>query len=293
VNARGLIVSAPRSNSGKTIVTLGLLAALRRKGISVRAAKSGPDYIDPAFHAAATGGKGVNLDSWAMAPSLIDALIADATEDAELLVIEGAMGLFDGVPGTPGRSGAAADLAGWLGLPVLLVLDVSGQSQSAAAVAAGQRRLHLLRDAEIDAALEQPPTIAATPAIGVGTALVVEDDPAVRDMTTHLLRRAGFDVLAVADGVEALAAARLTDQIDVLVTDVVMPKLSGIELAEQMMEIYPLMGVVLLSGYTAETLDLERVTAGGARFISKPVSSNQLLQAVHQAIASRRAGGLP
>jgi cobyrinic acid a,c-diamide synthase len=137
VNARGLIVSASRSNSGKTIVTLGLLAALRRKGISVRAAKSGPDYIDPAFHAAATGGKGVNLDSWAMAPSLIDALIADATEDAELLVIEGAMGLFDGVPGTPGRSGAAADLAGWLGLPVLLVLDVSGQSQSAAAVAAG------------------------------------------------------------------------------------------------------------------------------------------------------------
>lgn len=137
MSARGLIVSAPRSNSGKTIVTLGLLAALRRKGVSVRAAKSGPDYIDPAFHAAATDGKGVNLDSWAMAPSLIDALIADATEGAELLVIEGAMGLFDGVPGTPGRSGAAADLAGRLGLPVLLVLDVSGQSQSAAAVAAG------------------------------------------------------------------------------------------------------------------------------------------------------------
>jgi cobyrinic acid a,c-diamide synthase len=137
VSARGLIVSAPRSSSGKTLVTLGLLGALRRKGIAVRAAKSGPDYIDPAFHAAATGANGMNLDSWAMPAALIDALIADTTQTAELLVIEGAMGLFDGVPGTPGRSGAASDLAERLGLPVLLVLDVSGQSQSAAAVAAG------------------------------------------------------------------------------------------------------------------------------------------------------------
>jgi cobyrinic acid a,c-diamide synthase len=137
VTARGLIVSAPRSSSGKTTVTLGLLGALRRKGIAVRAAKSGPDYIDPAFHAAATAGKGVNLDTWAMPSGLIDALVADAARDAELLIIEGAMGLFDGVPGTPGRSGAAADLAARFSLPVLLILDVSGQSQSAAAVAAG------------------------------------------------------------------------------------------------------------------------------------------------------------
>jgi cobyrinic acid a,c-diamide synthase len=137
VSARGLIVSAPRSSSGKTLVTLGLLGALRRNGIAVRAAKSGPDYIDPAFHAAATAAKSINLDSWAMSPPLIDALIADVAADADVVVIEGAMGLFDGVPGTPGRSGAASDIAARLGLPVLLVLDVSGQSQSAAAVAAG------------------------------------------------------------------------------------------------------------------------------------------------------------
>jgi len=137
VSARGLIVSAPRSGSGKTTITLGLLAALARKGVAVRAAKSGPDYIDPAFHAAATGAKGMNLDTWAMPPLLIEALIADTASDAEVLVIEGAMGLFDGVPGEPGRSGAAADLAARFNLPVLLVLDVSGQSQSAAAVAAG------------------------------------------------------------------------------------------------------------------------------------------------------------
>lgn len=137
MSARGLIVSAPRSSSGKTVITLGLLAALRRRGVAVRAAKSGPDYIDPAFHAAATGRKGANLDTWAMPPPLVDALVADAAENADFLVIEGAMGLFDGVPGEQGRSGAAADLAARLGLPVLLVLDVSGQSQSAAAVAAG------------------------------------------------------------------------------------------------------------------------------------------------------------
>ena len=137
MTARGLIVSAPRSSSGKTTVTLGLLGALRRKGIAVRAAKSGPDYIDPAFHAAATAGKGLNLDTWAMPPQVIDALIAEAAHGGDVLVIEGAMGLFDGVPGTEGRSGAAADIAARFSLPVLLILDVSGQSQSAAAVAAG------------------------------------------------------------------------------------------------------------------------------------------------------------
>ncbi|MDB5414722.1 MAG: cobyrinic acid a,c-diamide synthase [Rubritepida sp.] len=135
--ARGLIISAPRSGSGKTTVTLGLLAALRGAGVAVGAAKAGPDYIDTAFHAAASGRPGLNLDSWAMPPALIDALIADATQDSELLLVEGAMGLFDGINAPPGRSGAAADLAARLGLPVLLVLDVSGASQSHAALLRG------------------------------------------------------------------------------------------------------------------------------------------------------------
>jgi cobyrinic acid a,c-diamide synthase len=137
---RALVISAPRSGAGKTTVTLGLLAALRRRGIDVRAAKSGPDYIDPAFHTAATGGASLNLDSWAMPPPLLAALMAQAAHDADMLVIEGAMGLFDGVPGEAGRSGAAADLAARFGAPVLLVLDVSGQSQSAAAMVAGFAR---------------------------------------------------------------------------------------------------------------------------------------------------------
>jgi cobyrinic acid a,c-diamide synthase len=137
MTARGLLISAQRSGAGKTTVTLGVLKALARRGVAVRSAKAGPDYIDGAFHAAATGGSSVNLDSWAMPPLQIDALVADAARDQEIFIIEGAMGLFDGVPGPPGRSGAAADIAARLRLPVLLVLDVAAQSQSAAAVVRG------------------------------------------------------------------------------------------------------------------------------------------------------------
>lgn len=134
---RGLLVAAPRSGSGKTTVTLALLAALRQRGIAVRAIKSGPDYIDPAFHAAATGQPGLNLDSWAMPPALLDHLATLAGEGAQIVIGEGAMGLFDGVAVEKGRTGAGADVAARLGLPVLLVLDVSGQSQTAAAVLRG------------------------------------------------------------------------------------------------------------------------------------------------------------
>jgi cobyrinic acid a,c-diamide synthase len=137
MTARGLIVAASRSGCGKTTVTLGLLAALRRRGMTVRAGKAGPDYIDPAFHAAATGAASINLDSWAMPPELLDALAGEAAQTAELLIIEGVMGLFDGVAGPSGRTGSTADLAARLRLPVLLVLDVSGQSQTAAAVVRG------------------------------------------------------------------------------------------------------------------------------------------------------------
>ncbi len=135
--ARGLMIAAPRSGSGKTTVTLALAAALRRRGVRVRAAKSGPDYIDPAFLAAATGTACVNLDTWAMAPTLLDAVFNEAGSGADVLLVESAMGLFDGLAGPPGARGAAADLAARYGLPVLLVLDVAGQSQSAAAVARG------------------------------------------------------------------------------------------------------------------------------------------------------------
>jgi cobyrinic acid a,c-diamide synthase len=137
MTARGLIVAASHSGAGKTTVTLALLAALRRRGLRVRSAKAGPDYIDPAFHAAVTGAPSVNLDSWAMSGALLDALAATAAAAADMVVIEGVMGLFAGAAGSAHRRCATADLAAYFGLPVVLVLDVSRQAQSAAALVRG------------------------------------------------------------------------------------------------------------------------------------------------------------
>ncbi len=134
---RALMIAAPRSGSGKTTVMLGLLRAFKRRGVDVVGLKSGPDYIDPAFHAAASGREGVNLDSWAMAPKLLSALAAQAAGKSALALCEASMGLFDGVPAENGRSGASADVAAALGMPVLLILDVTGQAQSAAAIVKG------------------------------------------------------------------------------------------------------------------------------------------------------------
>jgi cobyrinic acid a,c-diamide synthase len=100
------MIAAPRSGSGKTTLTLGLLRALRRVGRSVVGVKSGPDYIDPAFHAAASGAPSVNLDSWAMPLDLVETLAGEAAAGRELMLCEASMGLFDGVPGEPGRTGA-------------------------------------------------------------------------------------------------------------------------------------------------------------------------------------------
>ena len=137
MTARGLIIAAPHSGAGKTTITLAILAALKRRGVAVRAAKAGPDYIDPAFHAAAIGSPSINLDSWAMPPALLDAMAALASGRADIFVIEGVMGLFDGSNAAPGRRGATADLAAHFKLPVVLVLDVSRQAQSAAAIVRG------------------------------------------------------------------------------------------------------------------------------------------------------------
>lgn len=133
----GLLVSAPSSGTGKTVLMLGLLAALRARGLSVQPFKSGPDYIDPAFHLAASGRASFNLDTWAMSPGQLAAHAA-AGQDADLILAEGSMGLFDGVakPGETGI-GSSAEIAALMGWPVLLILDVSGQAQSAAAMAKG------------------------------------------------------------------------------------------------------------------------------------------------------------
>ena len=130
----GLIIAAPSSGSGKTVVTLGILAHLKARGVRVASMKSGPDYIDPAFHARATGQPCFNADSWAMRPSTLMAATATAGEDADLVVCEGVMGLFDGASATEGSTADIAQRTGW---PVILVVDSRAQGASAAALVKG------------------------------------------------------------------------------------------------------------------------------------------------------------
>jgi cobyrinic acid a,c-diamide synthase len=134
MQASGLMIAAPHSGSGKTVLTLALLAALRVRGIDIRAAKAGPDYIDPAFHEAATGRASVNLDPWAMNAGRLRQLAR--RQGGTHLLVEAMMGLFDGAAD---GSGSAGDLAAMLGLPVVLVIDAARQSHSVAALARGFR----------------------------------------------------------------------------------------------------------------------------------------------------------
>ena len=134
----GIIIAAPASGSGKTVVTLGLLRHLASLGHDVASAKSGPDYIDPAFHAAAGGRQCLNLDSWAMREDTLSAVAAGLSGDADIVVCEGVMGLFDGAFVKPGgKDGSTADLSSLTGWPVVLVIDARAQAESAAAVLKG------------------------------------------------------------------------------------------------------------------------------------------------------------
>jgi len=134
---RGLVVAAPASASGKTVVALALLRALARRGMRVAAAKSGPDYIDAGLLEAAAGSACRNLDVWAMRDETLAANLA-ALAPADVVVCEGAMGLFDGI-GAAGE-GSTAALASRLGWPVVLVVDAAGQGASVAALVAGFAR---------------------------------------------------------------------------------------------------------------------------------------------------------
>ncbi|GLQ06163.1 cobyrinate a,c-diamide synthase [Sneathiella chinensis] len=132
--APAVLVAAPSSGSGKTVITLSLLRAFRNRGISVGSFKTGPDYIDPAFHAAASGNPCINLDPWAMRPETIHGLAGHLSAHNDLIMGEGVMGLFDGARD---GSGSTADLAALLDIPVILIVDAKGMSQSAAALIKG------------------------------------------------------------------------------------------------------------------------------------------------------------
>jgi cobyrinic acid a,c-diamide synthase len=135
-----VIVAAPASGSGKTTVATGLMGALRRAGHRVASAKVGPDFIDPGYHALATGAPGRNLDPVLVGEELIGPLYRHGSSGADIAVVEGVMGLFDGritdAPMSP-APGSTAHVAALLGAPVVLVVDARGQSQSIAALLHG------------------------------------------------------------------------------------------------------------------------------------------------------------
>ncbi|PLX78544.1 MAG: cobyrinic acid a,c-diamide synthase [Desulfuromonas sp.] len=131
-----LVIAAPASGSGKTTVTLGLLAALRRRGIRVAPFKVGPDFIDPGHHAAACGRTSRNLDGWMCGEEAVRESYASGCHGAEVAIVEGVMGLFDGACGDSDE-GSTAEIARWLSGQVLLVVDARSQARSIAALVKG------------------------------------------------------------------------------------------------------------------------------------------------------------
>ncbi|MFI6871862.1 cobyrinate a,c-diamide synthase [Streptomyces sp. NPDC050400] len=131
-----LVVAAPASGSGKTTVATGLMAAFAERGLAVSPHKVGPDYIDPGYHALATGRPGRNLDAYMCGPDLVAPLFAHGAQGCELAVVEGVMGLFDGASGE-GELASTAHVAKLLKAPVVLVVDASSQSRSVAALVHG------------------------------------------------------------------------------------------------------------------------------------------------------------
>jgi cobyrinic acid a,c-diamide synthase len=137
MSAPAVIFAAPATGSGKTLLALGTIRALRRRGLKVGCLKVGPDYIDPGFLGQAAGRPCLNLDSWAMRLETLVALLDEAGRDADVVIGEGVMGLFDGAPD---GAGSTADLAAMFGLPVVLTIDASGMGGSVAALVEGFAR---------------------------------------------------------------------------------------------------------------------------------------------------------
>lgn len=131
-----LLIAAPSSGSGKTSLTLGLMAALRRRSLNVAPFKVGPDYIDPGHHAVFCGRSSHNLDGWMCGKMQSEKTFAEASAGADIALVEGVMGLFDGISGSS-EEGSSAEIAKWLNIPVLLVVDARSQARSFAALVKG------------------------------------------------------------------------------------------------------------------------------------------------------------
>lgn len=133
---KSIVIAAPHSGSGKTTVSLGVMDALKRRGLEVAPFKVGPDFIDPGYHRLVTGTPSVNLDGWMCPPRFVRETFARHAAGADIAVTEGVMGLFDGSDGIS-ESGSTAQIAKWTGSRVILVIDARSQARSAAALLHG------------------------------------------------------------------------------------------------------------------------------------------------------------
>jgi len=133
---KALVIAGTRSGVGKTSLSLGIMAALRRRGLRIQSFKVGPDFIDPGHHRLATGRISHNLDGWMLSNADNLALFRKYSRDCDVAIIEGVMGVFDGY-GATSEDGSTAQIAKWLGVPVLLVVDASRMSRSVAALVSG------------------------------------------------------------------------------------------------------------------------------------------------------------
>ncbi|BAU26245.1 hydrogenobyrinic acid a,c-diamide synthase (glutamine-hydrolysing) /cobyrinate a,c-diamide synthase [Aneurinibacillus soli] len=136
-----IIIAGTGSGAGKTTVTIGLMAAFQRRGLTVQGFKCGPDYIDPAYHAAITGRPSRNLDSWMLPSDTVRSVLARASQDADISIIEGVMGLYDGKSPTE-DTGSTAEISLLTDTPVVLVVNVHSMARSAAAVVKGFQLLN-------------------------------------------------------------------------------------------------------------------------------------------------------
>ncbi len=200
-----IVVAGTASGVGKTTVATGLMAALRKRGLTVASAKVGPDFIDPGYHALATGRPARNLDAWMCGAEAMGPLAARAGRGADILVVEGVMGLFDGAADSARATASTAELGTLLHAPVVLVVDATGLSGSAAAVVHGFRSwdpavalagvvLNRVASDSHEAMLRAALTPVGVPVLGVvrrddrlrwrdrhlGLVPVVEDEPGVR-----------------------------------------------------------------------------------------------------------------
>jgi cobyrinic acid a,c-diamide synthase len=208
-----IVIAGTSSGAGKTTVACGLIGALRARGLRVQGFKVGPDYIDPSHHALASGRAGRNLDAFLSGPELMVPLVRHGVEGADVAVIEGVMGLFDGASGR-GELASTAHVAKLLGAPVLLVVDAAAMARSAAAMVHGYSTFdpevnvagvifnrvgsdhheHLLREALADLGPPAPPVLGAlrrderivTPERHLGLVPAVEREAGAREALAAL-----------------------------------------------------------------------------------------------------------